>query len=173
MRSALNGSFQNGLLCYFSPCVSHRYLHTNAKLKIISAVDCCFNERHRSGYSVSARKMLTTAPPKFVQRLITARALLAKQHYIYPVKKLQKKVEHLNFMSRFAPNDSKLSTTFPKPLMKAYDHRMRYICKVLLSPFYSKQGFVWHLSTTYSDKYFPKEFSSRNVIITYVVSFIR
>ncbi|KAH3749540.1 hypothetical protein DPMN_184038 [Dreissena polymorpha] len=42
-------------------------------------MDRYFNARHRSSNSVSVRKTLTTAPPKFVQRLITARAILAKQ----------------------------------------------------------------------------------------------
>ena len=41
----------------------------------------CFNARHRSSNPVSARKTLTTAPPKFVQRLITARAKLVKQRW--------------------------------------------------------------------------------------------
>ncbi|WAR20086.1 SI1L2-like protein [Mya arenaria] len=52
MRSALNGSsIPNGLLVHFSP------------------------------NPVSARKTLTTTPPKFVQRLITARAKLAEQRW--------------------------------------------------------------------------------------------
>ncbi|WAR15218.1 NU98B-like protein [Mya arenaria] len=42
-------------------------------------MDRCFNARHRSSNPVSARKTLTTAPPKFVQCLITARAKLVKQ----------------------------------------------------------------------------------------------
>jgi len=36
-------------------------------------MDRCFNARHRSSSSVSAPKTLTIAPPKCVQRLITAR----------------------------------------------------------------------------------------------------
>ncbi|XP_071503929.1 carbonic anhydrase 1-like, partial [Diadema antillarum] len=58
-----------------------RHRHTNAKPKFITAMDRCFNARHRSSNPVSARKTLTTAPPKFVQRLITARAKLAKQRW--------------------------------------------------------------------------------------------
>jgi len=38
-------------------------------------MDRCFNACNRSSNFVSARKTLTTAPPKFVQRLITARAM--------------------------------------------------------------------------------------------------
>ena len=45
-------------------------------------MDRCFNARHRSSNPVSARKTLTTAPPKFVQRLITARAKLVKQRWL-------------------------------------------------------------------------------------------
>ncbi|XP_071496610.1 UDP-glucuronosyltransferase 1-2-like [Diadema antillarum] len=56
-----------------------RHLHTNAKPKFITAMYRCFNARHRSSNPVSARKTLTAAPPKFVQRLITARAKPAKQ----------------------------------------------------------------------------------------------
>ncbi|KAH3751622.1 hypothetical protein DPMN_186190 [Dreissena polymorpha] len=41
-------------------------------------MDRYFNARHRSNNSVSVRKTLTTFPSKFVQRLITARAKLAK-----------------------------------------------------------------------------------------------
>ncbi|KAH3708802.1 hypothetical protein DPMN_068261 [Dreissena polymorpha] len=41
-------------------------------------MDRYFNARHRSSKSVSVRKTITTATPKFVQRLITARAKLAK-----------------------------------------------------------------------------------------------
>ncbi|WAR10843.1 hypothetical protein MAR_035919 [Mya arenaria] len=58
-----------------------RHLHTNAKPKFITAMDRCFNARHRSSNPVSARETLTTAPPKFVQRLITARAKLVKQRW--------------------------------------------------------------------------------------------
>jgi len=39
----------------------------------------CLNARHLSNNSVSALKTLTTAPPKFVQRLITTQAKLGKQ----------------------------------------------------------------------------------------------
>ena len=56
-----------------------RHLHTNAKPKFITAMDRCFNARHRSSNPVSACKTFTTAPPKYVQRLITARVKLAKQ----------------------------------------------------------------------------------------------
>ena len=42
-------------------------------------MDRCFNDRHRPSNPVSARKTLTIAPPKFVQRLITAWAKLSKQ----------------------------------------------------------------------------------------------
>ncbi|KAH3779936.1 hypothetical protein DPMN_157745 [Dreissena polymorpha] len=42
-------------------------------------MDRYFNARHRYSNSVFVRKTLKTAPPKFVQRLITARAKLAKQ----------------------------------------------------------------------------------------------
>jgi len=43
-------------------------------LKFVSAMDRCFNVRHRSSNYVPARKTLTTAPTKFAQRLITAQA---------------------------------------------------------------------------------------------------
>ena len=66
---------------YSQILVPLRHLHTNAKPKFITAMDRCFNARHRSSNPVSARKTLTTAPPKFVQRLITARAKLAKQRW--------------------------------------------------------------------------------------------
>jgi len=68
-----------------SPCfytiilVPLRHLHTNAKPKFITAIDCCFNPRHRSSKSVSTRKTLITAPPTLMQRLITACAKLGKQ----------------------------------------------------------------------------------------------
>ena len=61
--------------------VPPEHLNTNAKPKFITAVDRCFNARHRSSNPVSARNMLTTAPPKFVQRLITTRAKLVKQRW--------------------------------------------------------------------------------------------
>ena len=61
---------------------THR-INTNTHIfsTFITAMDRCFNARHRSSNPVSARKTLTTAPPKFVQRLITARAKLAKQRW--------------------------------------------------------------------------------------------
>ena len=46
-----------------------------------TAVDRCFNARHRSSNPMSAGKTITTAPPKFMQRLITARAKLVKQRW--------------------------------------------------------------------------------------------
>ena len=59
----------------------HRSLYTNAKLKFITTMGRCLNARHCSMYPVSARKTLTTVQPKFQQRLITARATLAKQRW--------------------------------------------------------------------------------------------
>ncbi|KAI8513782.1 hypothetical protein Bbelb_081060 [Branchiostoma belcheri] len=56
-----------------------RHLYTNAKPECIADMDRCFNARHRSSNLVSARKTFATAPATFVQRLITARATLAKQ----------------------------------------------------------------------------------------------
>jgi len=56
-----------------------RHLHSNVKPKFTNAMNCCFNARHRSSNSVSARKTLTTAPLKYVQRLIIAGAHLVKQ----------------------------------------------------------------------------------------------
>ncbi|KAI8493505.1 Fibrinogen- domains (FReDs) [Branchiostoma belcheri] len=44
-------------------------------------MDRCFSARHRLSNPVSARKMLATAPAKFVQRLIAAPATLAKQRW--------------------------------------------------------------------------------------------
>jgi len=55
-----------------------RHLHTNANPKFFTAIDRCFRVRHRSSNSVFAHNTLTTAPPKFVKRLITVRAKLAK-----------------------------------------------------------------------------------------------
>jgi hypothetical protein len=57
------------------------HLYTNAKPKFIAAVARCFNARHRSNNPVSARKTLISAPPTFLQRLIAARATLAKQRW--------------------------------------------------------------------------------------------
>jgi hypothetical protein len=59
---------------YSQILVPLRHHHTNAKPKFITTVDRCFNARHHSSNPMSARKTLTTAPSKFVQRLITARA---------------------------------------------------------------------------------------------------
>ena len=71
------------LLVHFSPynqiLVPLPHLYTNAKPKFIAAVARCFNARHRSNNPVSARKTLISAPPTFLQRLIAARATLAKQ----------------------------------------------------------------------------------------------
>jgi len=70
-----------------SPCIYSqilvplRHLYTNAKQKFITTMDHCFNARHRSRKSVSARKMLITASSKFAQRLITTRTKLAKQRW--------------------------------------------------------------------------------------------
>ena len=75
------GSWSISPRIYSQILVPLRHLHTNAKPKFITAMDRCFNVRHRSSNPVSARKTLTTAPPKFVQRLITARAKLAKQRW--------------------------------------------------------------------------------------------
>ena len=75
------GSWSISPRIYSQILVPLRHLHTNAKPKFITAMDRCFNARHRSSNPVSARKTLTTAPPKFVQRLITARAKLAKQRW--------------------------------------------------------------------------------------------
>ncbi|KAI8519661.1 hypothetical protein Bbelb_029180 [Branchiostoma belcheri] len=58
-----------------------RHFYTNAKPKFIADMDRRFNARHRSSNPVSARKTLATAPAKFVQRLIAARATLAKQRW--------------------------------------------------------------------------------------------
>ena len=88
-RLGLNSTaarFQMSSWC-ISPCiytqslVPLRHLYTNAKPKFIAAMARCFNARQRSSNSVSARKTLTTAPPKFVQRLIAARATLANQRW--------------------------------------------------------------------------------------------
>ena len=53
-----------------------RHLHTNAKPKFITAMDRCFNARHRSSNPVSTCKTFTTAPPKYAQRLITGEAAM-------------------------------------------------------------------------------------------------
>lgn len=66
---------------YSQILVPLRHLHTNAKPKFITAMDRCFNVRHRSSNHVSARKTLTTSLPKFVQRLKTARAKLVNQRW--------------------------------------------------------------------------------------------
>ena len=87
MRSALNGSsiqMDSGSISpriFSKILVPLRHRHTNAEPKFITAMDRCFNARHRSSNPVSARKTLTTAPPKFVQRLITVRTRLAKQRW--------------------------------------------------------------------------------------------
>ena len=75
------GSWSISPVIYSQILVPLYHLHINAKPKFITAVDRCFNARHRSSNTVSARKTLTTAPPKFVQRLITARAKLVKQRW--------------------------------------------------------------------------------------------
>ena len=59
-------------------------------------------------------------------------------HTIYLVRKLHKKVGLLK--SCGAPNDSKLSITSHTPLIKANGNRIRSICKVLLSPFFSEKA---------------------------------
>lgn len=75
------GSWSISSRIYSQILVPLRHLHTNAKPKFITAMDRCFNARHHSSNPVSTRKMLTTAPPKFVQRLTTARGKLAKQRW--------------------------------------------------------------------------------------------
>ncbi|MPC60015.1 hypothetical protein E2C01_054049 [Portunus trituberculatus] len=87
MISELNrSSIPNELLVHFSPYIAKFWSRSDISIptpnpKFIAAMDRCFNARQRSSNAVSARKTLTTAPPKFVQRLIAARATLAKQRW--------------------------------------------------------------------------------------------
>jgi len=66
------GSWSISPRIYSHTLVPLRHLHTNAKPNFITAIDLCFKASHRSSKSVSSRKTLTIAPPKFVQRLITS-----------------------------------------------------------------------------------------------------
>jgi len=68
LKPALLKRWLNGSERCFSGSVDRAAFHTIAKPKFITAMDHCFNARHCSSNSVSARKTLTTASPKFVQR---------------------------------------------------------------------------------------------------------
>ena len=59
------GSWSISTRIYSRILVPLFHLHTNAKHKIITAINCCFSTRNRSSKPVSAQKSLTTAANEF------------------------------------------------------------------------------------------------------------
>ena len=89
MRPELNGStIPNKLLFHFSPYLviakfwsrSNTFIPTPNQSSLPPWLAASTPDTVSSN-PVSARKTLTTAPPKFAQRLIAARATLAKQRW--------------------------------------------------------------------------------------------